>query len=144
MQYCPKCKVTIRGNKRCCPLCEGSLTGNPEDSAFPVLKKRRFSVSTLFRICLFLFIIVEVVMMVIQLFTDFHYHTPGVIMTWAPLVLIDLCVAIYYRGNIIKLISYQSYIIMLLCLFIDMRNGTLSWSIHWVIPITLVVLTIVT
>ena len=59
MQYCPKCKVHIRGNKRCCPLCEGSLTGSPSDPAFPALEQRRFSFSLIFKVCLFLFVIVS-------------------------------------------------------------------------------------
>ena len=31
MQYCPKCKVKVRGYKTECPLCQGRLTGTPED-----------------------------------------------------------------------------------------------------------------
>ena len=25
MQYCPKCKIKIRGKKTCCPMCQGPL-----------------------------------------------------------------------------------------------------------------------
>ena len=144
MQYCPKCKVHIRGNKRCCPLCEGSLTGSPSDPAFPALEQRRFSFSLIFKVCLFLFVIVEVVMMMINIMTHFQYHLPGLIMMWAPFVLLDLGVAFYYRGNIIKLISGQAYVLMAVCFLIDRHNGHLSWSIQWVIPATLLSLTIVT
>ena len=31
MQECKKCKITIRGNKKCCPLCQGRLNGEPEE-----------------------------------------------------------------------------------------------------------------
>ena len=41
MQYCPKCRVKIRGNKSCCPLCRATLTGEGEDGAFPVLRQFR-------------------------------------------------------------------------------------------------------
>lgn len=144
MQYCPKCKIHIRGDKRCCPLCEGSLGGTPEDPAFPVLKKRKYSYVLLFKICIFAFIVTEVVMLMIQAMTGFHYHLPGVIMMWAPFVLLDLLVAIYYRGNIIKLITNQAYIVMAVCAFIDYGDGHLSWSIEWVIPATLLSLVLVT
>ena len=144
MQYCPKCKVHIRGNKRCCPLCEGSLDGTAENAAFPVLKTRKYSVMLPFRICLFAFVIVEVITMMIHTMTGFRYHLPGLVMMWAPFVLLDLGIALYYRGNIVKLISYQAYAIMVVCAFIDHGNGHLSWSIQWVIPSTLLSLVIVT
>ena len=30
MLYCPLCQVKVAGEKRCCPLCKGQLTGTPE------------------------------------------------------------------------------------------------------------------
>ena len=37
MQSCKNCGVTVNGYKRCCPLCQGELTGTPEPllEAFP-------------------------------------------------------------------------------------------------------------
>ena len=98
----------------------------------------------LFRICLFAFVIVEVITMMIHTMTGFRYHLPALVMMWAPFVLLDLGIALYYRGNIVKLISYQAYAIMVVCAFIDHGNGHLSWSIQWVIPSTLLSLVIVT
>ncbi len=144
MQYCPKCKVHIRGNKRCCPLCEGSISGVPEDPGFPTLKKRKYSYLLLFKICLFAFVITEVAMLMLQFMTGFRFHLPGIIMMWAPFVLLDLLVAIYYMGNVIKLISCQAYVVMAVCLFIDWSDRHLTWSIQWVIPATLLGLVLVT
>ena len=144
MQYCPKCKVHIRGNKQCCPLCEGSINGEPEDPAFKKKKNRKYSYLLLFRICLFIFVITEVVMLTFQFMTGFRFHFPGLIMTWAPFVLLDLLVAIYYRGNIIKLISCQAYIVMAVCIYIDRLEKPLTWSIQWVVPSTLLGLVLVT
>ena len=144
MQYCPKCKIHIRGNKKCCPLCEGSVKGTPGDPAFPALKQRKYSVLLSFKICAFIFVLVEVAMMITGFLTGFRYHLPGLIMTWAPFVLLDLLVALYYRGNIIKLVSYQAYVIMAVCAFIDYGDGYPGWSLHWVIPTTLLSLLIVT
>ena len=144
MQYCPKCKVHIRGDKRCCPLCEGSVEGTPENPAFPVLKKKKYSTQLLFKICLFLFVIVEVVMMMINLMSGFPFHIPGLIMMWAPFVLLDRCVAIYYRGNVVKLVTYQAYAVMIICAFIDYGDRQLTWSLYWIIPATLLCLAIVT
>ena len=142
MQYCSKCNVRIRGHKRCCPLCQGTLSGSPEDAAFPPLKKRKYSIITSFKIALFILVTLEVVLMVIQLMTGFRFRTPGVIMAWAPLVLVDLCLAFYFRGNLLKLISYQAYLIMAFCLCLDRMDGIFGFSICWAIPITLVCLTL--
>ena len=30
MQYCPKCRIKMRGDKAECPLCGGRVTGDPE------------------------------------------------------------------------------------------------------------------
>ena len=56
MQHCSKCNIDIRGNKSCCPLCQGNLIGEPEDPAFPVLPERRLSRGMFLRICVFIFI----------------------------------------------------------------------------------------
>ena len=39
MQYCPKCKVNIRGEKYCCPLCQGKIKEIDDniDEPFPTL-----------------------------------------------------------------------------------------------------------
>lgn len=144
MQYCPKCKVHIRGDKRCCPLCQGSVRGNPQDPAFPVMKKRKYSIVLLFKVCLFLFVLTEVAMLMIDMMTGFRFHLPSLIMTWAPFVLVDLLVAIYYRGNVIKILSCQAYVVMAVCFFIDLHDGRLTWSIRWVIPSTLLGLVLAT
>lgn len=144
MQYCPKCKVHIRGNKRCCPLCEGSIDGEPESPAFPVLKRSKYHYKTVIKICIFLCVIVEVVTMMFDMMTGFRFHLPGLIMLWSPFVLLDICIAIYYRGNLLKLISYQSYAAIAICLYLDYANGNLSWSLYWIVPSILLSLTIAT
>ena len=61
MQYCPKCRISIRGDKTECPLCGGRVTGNAEPGGFPVLDRRRFSHMSLVKVgtfCLLTFIII--------------------------------------------------------------------------------------
>ncbi len=144
MLYCPKCNVDIRGDKICCPLCQGRLTGAAGNAAFPILKERKYSLKLMVKICIFLLVVLEVVMMTIQIITGFQYQTPNVIMMWALFVAVDLCVAMYFRGNIIKLGSLQGYAIIILCLILDWHDRRMSWSFNWAIPITLVCLAIIT
>lgn len=55
MQYCKKCRISIRGNKSCCPLCQGELTGGPTEDAFPCLEQRKDQQSLCAENCHFLF-----------------------------------------------------------------------------------------
>ena len=59
MQYCPKCKIQIRGNKACCPLCQGKLTKDPQDPAFPALKHRIVTSFSIIKVSTFLFLVLE-------------------------------------------------------------------------------------
>ena len=52
MQYCQKCWIIIRGNKRCCPLCQSNLSGEPDEDVFPDLVRKKVSSVMLTRICL--------------------------------------------------------------------------------------------
>ena len=138
MQTCPKCKIVIRGHKTCCPLCQGPLVGQPVDPAFPTLKQPKVGGGLLFKICVFLFAVVEIVMAVINYFTDFHFHVFSVIMFWAVIAIVDIAIAMYYRSNMIKLITIEAYFAVILCMLVDHgSNGTLDWSINWALPSTL-------
>ncbi len=144
MQVCRKCKISIRGDKACCPLCQGPLTGEPENPAFPTLELPKISGVSLFKIALFIFVILEVVMMLLNYFTGFQYHIFNLIMFWAIVGIADLAFAMYLHGNTIKLVTIQAYVIMLICAFIDYGNGRMGWSVIWMIPSTLISLMILT
>ena len=61
MQYCPKCRISIRGNKTECPLCGGRVTGEPEPGGFPILERNRFSHMSVVKVgtfCLLTFFII--------------------------------------------------------------------------------------
>ena len=144
MLTCPKCNITIRGDKRCCPLCQGRLKGEPEDGAFPVLEKVPVSTVTLFRIALFGAVLAEIVFVLISFFNGEWIHSFGVATMAIVFGLIDLAVALYYRGNVLKLITVQAYVILVAVFIIDRHFGAHYWSLAYVIPSVLVALVIVT
>ncbi|WP_029230901.1 DUF6320 domain-containing protein [Butyrivibrio sp. VCB2006] len=146
MQYCPKCKVNIRGRKACCPLCQGQLKqtdGEPE-APFPTLKKKKVSSITLFKIVTFLFIASEIVFGTINYMTDGRYSFIGVTMLgilvgWATIV-----TTMYIRNNLIKVITFEVIVAIIVDVYVDLRTGFIGWSVMWMIPSTLLGLAIVT
>ena len=145
MMTCPKCKVTIRGNKKCCPLCEGRLTGEPEDGAFPVIKSAPVSTATLFRIAVFIGVLIEIAFGFIGYINGSWMHSLGLVGTIIIFALGDLAVGIYYRSNLLKLITVQAYIIMIAICLINRHFGGYRWSLAFVVPsmfLALLVLTV--
>lgn len=148
MQYCPKCKIQIRGKKSCCPLCQGKLTQEPEDPAFPALKKRRVTSISLMKIATFLFLVLEIVMAGLWVLTQYQI---GHFLPWIPLVMIgdlvvwiNLLLAMYLRNNVMKIITVEAYLAIVIDYVIDRLTGFYGWSVIWMIPATFLGLAIVT
>ena len=134
MQYCSKCGIHIRGNKKCCPLCQGPLTGEPEDPAFPVLPKHTYSSLSVMKVAVFIFAICEIALAAL-------WYLVRNTRAWTPvagfavfLLLADLAVALYYRYNIIKIVTFECYFIMLLIFAVDRLTGFHGWSLAFVLP----------
>ncbi|MCR4674508.1 MAG: hypothetical protein K5675_05800 [Lachnospiraceae bacterium] len=134
MQTCPKCNITIRGNKKCCPLCEGRLNGEGEDGAFPVIKTKPVSTTTLFRIALFIGVLTIITLGFLGFINISWAKSLGLVSMIIIFALIDLAVAIYYRSNLLKLFTVEAYVIMLGVYLIDNHIKAYHWSIAFVIP----------
>ena len=129
MQYCPKCRIQIRGDKANCPLCGGRLTGVPEPGGFPVIEKGRFSHMSIVKIATFCCLSAFIILMSFEILFDFK-------LVWVPLVLIimlvawgDLMVGVYFRNNFIKTFATETYLTMATCFLIDLLTGWHGWSI---------------
>ena len=141
---CPKCKVKILGNKKCCPLCQGRLVGEVEEGAFPVIKSAPVSTATLFRIAVFIGVLIEIVFGFIGYINGSWLHSLGLVGTIIVFALGDLAVAIYYRSNLLKLFTAEAYIIILAVYMINRHMGGYRWSFAFVIPSIFLVLLITT
>ena len=134
MQYCQKCSIQIRGRKRCCPLCQGKLTGEPGDLAFPVLPKQKVSRVTFLRLCIFAAILAEVALLSIFRLTDYQAGWTTVAMTSVLFILADIVLAVYYHGNVMKLVTLEFFIAMLAAWLYDRHFGKAGWSLSFFIP----------
>lgn len=144
MQNCPKCKIDLRGDKDCCPLCGSPVSGHGEDPAFPVLEHKKLTRLTLARIVLFLVIIYEVIMIAAMALSRHIY-------VWAPLAMLaglvfylDVRLVLYYRDNYIRVFTSQVYLAIVVCLVVDRATLWHGWSVTWVIPFCFIGLVIAT
>ncbi len=134
MLHCDNCHVKIRGYKESCPLCGGELGGEPEDPAFPILKQRRYTSREIMKIALFCFCVLFVVMGTIRYLMGPRAAWTSAVMLWAPLGMVGLIITMAYRYHILKLISAEVYIAMILNLLIDHATGDHGWAIGFVVP----------
>lgn len=141
MQYCPKCRTDIRGNKRCCPLCKGDLSGEPEDDVFPVIRQKFSSVSFL-KILTLVAAALAVAMSVARYIT--HAGWPLIVIILALVGWFDAFLVFYYRYNVIKIITIEVVAGILICFFIDRNFGAVNWSLQWVAPLAVLGLFIAT
>ncbi len=146
MQVCNKCKIKIRGRKECCPLCQGKLieTEGDENLAFPILEKKKITSFTFLKVCTFLFLVAEIVFGTINIMTKGEFSFIGPVMLGAFVVWIDIIATMYLRNNMIKVITFEVFVAIIVDYYVDVKTGFLGWSVNWMIPMTLIGLAIVT
>ncbi len=134
MQYCPKCKIRIQGNKSCCPLCQGRITGEAEQSPFPVTEKPQISSLSFLRIATFAAVCVLVALLLASYLSQGRLVFTGLLQLITVLALADVWVVFYFRSNAMKMVTVQLYLIILLTVVIDLRTGMHGWSFAWLAP----------
>ena len=146
MQYCPKCKVNIRGKKKCCPLCQGTLRENEDDpqAPFPTLKKKKISNITLFKLFTFIFIASEIIFATVNIQTGGTYSFIGVVMLGILAGYLTIVATLYLRNNMIKVITFEVVVAIIIDIYIDLKTGFHGWSVEWMVPGTLIALAIAT
>ena len=152
MIYCPKCDIIIRGNKVCCPLCQGKVTEAPEKreipesartEAFPVIERRISSV-TFIKIMTFLFLTLEICFGAVHWLLGGEAHWVSLVMFGIFVGWLDILVVMYLRSNIIKLLTVEGYVAIAVDIFVDHMTNMHGWSFAWVVPSILLALGLMT
>jgi hypothetical protein len=157
--------MQIRGPKARCPLCQGELvepmiikgTGadsggmrTAEQSAAaaddPFARIRRAPVSYLlmFQILTFICVSIIILMGAAQVISGFtigwiYVAVLGILAGWA-----DIVLDVYYRSNILKMLTTQAYMLMALSILIDYMTTRNGWSVSWFIPIMFILIVVIT
>lgn len=142
MQSCKKCQVSIRGAKVRCPLCGGTLYGEPESNVFPVIPQPGVSRLSFIRVSLFLFVAFEAAMIVLGFSLEEFPAWILLAMGAAGIGIIDISLAVYYRNNLLRLVVLEIYIGLGVALLADIYTGRPYWAVTWVVPAVFVGLTI--
>lgn len=135
MKYCPKCKLSIAGERDVCPLCHGKLSGEKSDEVFPMVPTVYREFNFLFKVLIFLSVAGAVACVAINLLWKESgwwslFCVAGAACLWAL-----LAVAVRKRKNIPRWILYQIFIISVICGVWDLATGKKGWSIDYAIPI---------
>ena len=140
MQICQKCNVKIRGRKECCPLCQGRLKDveGDDNPSFPTLEKRKISNITFLKMCTFLFIAAEIIFRAINIMTGGEFSFIGPVMLGVLVAWVDVLATMYLRNNLIKVITFEVIVAIVVDYYIDLKTGFHAWSINWMIPMTLI------
>lgn len=135
MRTCEKCKISVAGPLKRCPLCQGDLTGNPDrENPFPWLTYSRHY-STFLRIAAFAGVVAAAICIAVNLSVPSGgwwsmFVVAGLASLWLTLWLVAK-----KWTNIPKNILWQVAVISLLALVWDWWTGWRGWSIDFVIPI---------
>ena len=137
MQFCNRCNIAITGMKKCCPLCEGELTGEPdmEAAAFPVIRSKKRTFPLLLKVAAFIVLVCCIVLCVLMLALPGKQMWAWLTMLILAITWVDLAVGCRYRYNPIHLVSVELLLFILLLYMIDRVTGMHGWSVTWVNPI---------
>lgn len=133
MQYCKKCGIEICGNKQCCPLCKGELTGTPERDVFPVIQRHGMSRSNVWKLAVFICVAYEVILGCLLLLWPMHWIPLAMLMGF--LTLIGGLLILYYRHNAIKVATYGTYAFMGIACIFAYATGRFGYFTAWVMPV---------
>lgn len=136
MRYCPKCNVTVTGNRQRCPLCQSALVtaAGSEEELFPHVPTTYRRYNLFFRVLIFASIAGAVISGAVNLLlpqTGFWALTVIGAVACAWLV---LYIAVHKRRNIPQSILYQVLIASILILVWDWLTGWHLWSLDYALP----------
>ncbi|GHV91555.1 hypothetical protein AGMMS50268_20580 [Spirochaetia bacterium] len=138
MLYCHRCKLSVSGSPRRCPLCQGDLAGDaePDRDVFPVIPP----LSAFFKRLIRFIALGTIAVAAISVAVDISVPTGNV---WWSLFIIAGLASLWLSfltinrqwWNIPKNIFLQLFVISILVFLWDIFTGFNKWSIDFVIPI---------
>ena len=144
MNICRNCNVIIYDDTEVCPLCHSVLDelaeeehGSPvigNGAPYPDVKKRTKRLHFVMRLILFLFIVAEIGLIVINYFATPHFWWSGISGIAMIYIYLSMIYWINHDAGYAAKIGLQLIFTMLLLLGMDYFTGMTGWSLKWAIP----------
>lgn len=138
MKYCNKCKLSVKGQKKYCPLCQNELEhfDGAEDGVFPEIPTMFHQHSLFFRILILASVAVAVASAVVNVVFPTRIWWSFFVIAGIGCFWVSTAIAVSKRRNIPKNILYQVVVISALAVVWDLCTGWRGWSVDYVIPVT--------
>lgn len=134
MMNCRKCGVKIHGAKRCCPLCQGEITGEPDIDVFPDIKQNKFNRHFAIKLTSFIAIVIIILSFTINIITNTKVWWALIVSAATACLWVSISTAIIQRKNIVMAILWQLIFITGALVLWDLCMGWKRWSLDYVIP----------
>lgn len=146
MNKCQHCNIVVYDNIDACPMCHRvldemeeqdilAITGRfGEGAPYPDIRKRTRSLHFVMRLILFLFIIAEITLIVINYYVSPHIWWSGISGIAMSYTYLSMVYWIKHDAGYSRKIGSQLILTMLLLFGIDYFTGMIGWSLQWAIP----------
>lgn len=137
MLTCERCKVHVAGAPQLCPLCQGPLSGVPEEEGcvFPLVAPSPHFRRIFIRLAAFLTLVAAAICVTINLFFPQRGWWSLFVLAGLGSLWLSFAFVIKKRGNLPKNILWQVGLISLLAVVWDLCTGFLGWSLDYVLPV---------
>ena len=129
-------------------MCQGTLKetegGENVTASFPTLKKKKMSHITIMKMTTFVCAVLEIILITLSIMMGDAIPFVGPICLGLLGAWIAVLATVYFRNNILKLITWEAIVAIIADIYIASHTGFYGWSIDWVVPLTLMALGVLT
>lgn len=140
MKYCEKCKVQVRSDVKCCPLCQRKLTGEAEGGPlYPEIRTMYRQYRRFFKILIFATIVAATLACAVNLLLPQSGRWALFVIIGIAGLWISMYFAVHQRNSLPKNITYQAIFISAFSVVWDLVTNWHGWSLSYAIPCTFAV-----
>ncbi|NMC56982.1 MAG: hypothetical protein GYA50_07175 [Eubacteriaceae bacterium] len=136
MLYCEKCNVKISGQRGECPLCQNVLrqSDDADEEIYPVVPTTLNTYKLYFKILLFVTIVGVVSSIAVNILLPKTGAWSSFVSLGGIYIWVAVWVGIQKRQNIVKNIFYQSVMILIAAILLDLFFLHNNWSLNYILP----------